>query len=83
MVVAIAFPDDEQLQNGTIVVSRNSDAIGRIVVDDVGFAKVSGKQRVGNRDVSFSTFYELMPVLHQNWRLATDEEVRRYFDADQ
>lgn len=71
-----------EFQNGTIVVSRDSDAIGRIVVGDVGFAKVSGKQRVGNRDVSFSTFYEPITEIERHWRLATDEEVRRYFDAD-
>jgi len=81
MTVATAFPDDE-FQNGTIVVSRDSDAIGRIVVGDVGFAKVSGKQRVGNRIVSFSTFYEPITEIERHWRLATDEEVRRYFDAD-
>lgn len=69
-------------QNGTIVVSRSSNAIGRIVVGDVGFAKVSGKQRVGSRNVSFSTFYEPITEIEQHWRLATDEEVRRYFDVD-
>lgn len=71
-----------EFQNGTIVVSRDSDAIGRIVVGDVGFAKVSGKQLVGNRDVSFSTFYEPTAEIERHWRLATDKEVRRYFDAD-
>lgn len=71
-----------EFQNGTIVVSRDSDAIGRIVVGDVGFAKVSGKQRVGNRNVSFSTFYEPITEIERHWRPATDEEVRRYFDAD-
>lgn len=71
-----------EFQTGTIVVNRNSDAIGRIVIGDVGFAKVSGKQRVSNRDVSFSTFYEPIMEIERHWRLATDEEVRRYFDAD-
>lgn len=71
-----------EFQNGTIVVSRNSDAIGRLVLNRFDFAKVVGEQRIGRRKVSFSTFFEHISVIKRNWRLATDEEVRRYFDAD-
>lgn len=71
-----------EFQNGTTVVSRNGDAIGGILLDGEGFAKVKGKQRIGNRMVHFSTFYEPISEIERHWRLATDEEVRRYFDAD-
>lgn len=71
-----------EFQNGTIVVSRESDAIGRIVIGDIGLAKVSGKQSLGNRTIQFSTFYEPITEIGRHWRLATDEEVRRYFDAN-
>lgn len=72
----------DAIQNGTIVISRKGGAIGRLTLDDVGFAKVSGKQRLGERTVQFSTFYEPISEVERKWRLATDEEVRRYFDAD-
>lgn len=71
-----------EFQNGTIVVSRDGDTVGRIVLDDAGFAKVSGKQRIGNRMVQFSTFYEPVWEINVSWRIATDEEVRHYFDAN-
>ena len=80
-LVATAFPDDD-FQNGTIVVSRDCDAIGRIAVDDAGFATVIGRQHLSNRTIHFSTHYAPISEIEQYWRLATDEEVCRYFDAD-
>lgn len=79
-LVAIAFPEerDEVIINGAIVTHRGGNATGRCVFSDSGVS-VHFRMKNGN---SGKTETMLPHFVAQYWRLATDEEVRRYFDAD-
>ena len=82
MVVATAFPDDEELRPGVIVVHRKDGDMGRLAHSTFGLS-VCGRQYVeGYGNVHFQTLGEPAQVVAQYWRLATDEEVRRYFDGN-
>lgn len=78
--VAIAFPDDknEVIINGAIVTHIRGNATGRCVFNG---NEVSIHFRMKNG--AFGKTRATLPnYVEKYWRLATDEEVRRYFDAD-
>ncbi|MGY3188751.1 hypothetical protein [Lysinibacillus sp. TE18511] len=63
--------------HGAIVVHRKDGIIGRCAKSSFGISVCyRHKDRFGQTIGDYPHF------VAQHWRLATDEEVRRYFDAD-
>ena len=82
MTAAIAFPNNEQYRPGAIVVHRKDGDMGRLAYSTFGLS-VCGRQYVeGYGNAHFQTLGEPVDVVSKHWRIATDEEVRRYFDAN-
>jgi len=62
---------------GAIVVHRKDGSIGRCVRTTFGISVCYRTERGHGQ-----TFGDYPHFVAQHWRLATDEGVRRYFDAD-